>query len=68
MPADYKTAQCARYGKLIMCLVFTGSNESDLNQVTGRVPNTNMHSVEGSNPIWMQAYENEWYKEDDSVR
>ncbi|KAJ9587165.1 hypothetical protein L9F63_019319, partial [Diploptera punctata] len=35
--------------------------------VTGRVPNTNMHSVEGSNPIWMQAYENEWYKEDDSV-
>lgn len=53
---------------LIVFLIFIGSNESDLNQVTGRVPNTNMHSVEGSNPIWMQAYENEWYKEDDSVR
>lgn len=53
---------------LTLSLVFIGSNESDLNRVTGRVPNTNMHSVEGSNPIWMQAYENEWYKEDDSVR
>lgn len=49
-----------------------GSQESDLTRITGpapgRVPNTNMHSVEGSNPIWMQAYENEWYKEDDSNR
>nr|CAD7434104.1 unnamed protein product [Timema monikensis] len=44
-----------------------GSNECDMNHVTGRVPNTNMHSVEGSNPIWMQAYENEWYKEADSM-
>ncbi|XP_063244010.1 cadherin-23 [Bacillus rossius redtenbacheri] len=42
-----------------------GSNESDLNHVTGRVPNTNKHSVEGSNPIWLQAYENEWYKEEE---
>ncbi|XP_035709581.1 cadherin-23-like isoform X3 [Folsomia candida] len=25
---------------------------------TGNVPNTNVHSVEGSNPIWMQAYHN----------
>ncbi|XP_059472366.1 cadherin-23 [Neocloeon triangulifer] len=33
----------------------------------GRVPNTNMHSTEGSNPIWMQAYENEWYKSDEEV-
>lgn len=31
-----------------------------------RVPNTNKHSTEGSNPIWLKAYENEWYKNDDS--
>ncbi|XP_073991281.1 cadherin 88C isoform X3 [Rhodnius prolixus] len=41
-----------------------GSTESDMTRVPNRVPNTNMHSVEGSNPIWMQAYENEWYKDD----
>ncbi|GFG38793.1 hypothetical protein Cfor_02805 [Coptotermes formosanus] len=62
-------SQRARYQRQLKAATVTafGSNESDLNQVTGRVPNTNMHSVEGSNPIWMQAYENEWYKEDDSV-
>lgn len=33
-----------------------------------RVPNTNKHSSEGSNPIWMKAYENEaWFKSDDSL-
>jgi hypothetical protein len=31
----------------------------------GRVPNTNKHSVEGSNPIWMKAYTNEWMSGDD---
>lgn len=54
------------------CCCNTGSTESDMTRVTGsgpgRLPNTNMHSTEGSNPIWMQAYENEWYKEDDSMR
>ncbi|XP_069668723.1 cadherin-23 isoform X2 [Periplaneta americana] len=62
-------SQRARYQRQLKAATVTafGSNESDLNRVTGRVPNTNMHSVEGSNPIWMQAYENEWYKEDDSV-
>ena len=30
------------------------------------MPNTNKHSSEGSNPIWLKAYENEWYKNDDS--
>lgn len=30
------------------------------------MPNTNKHSTEGSNPIWLKAYENEWYKNDDS--
>ncbi|KAL1123291.1 hypothetical protein AAG570_002377 [Ranatra chinensis] len=42
-----------------------GSAESDMTRVAGgRVPNTNIHSVEGSNPMWMQAYENEWYKDE----
>ncbi|KAJ3665071.1 hypothetical protein Zmor_000585 [Zophobas morio] len=36
-----------------------------LSALSGRVPNTNKHSMEGSNPIWMQAYENEWYKNAD---
>jgi hypothetical protein len=30
------------------------------------VPNTNKHSTEGSNPIWLKAYENEWFKNDDN--
>lgn len=34
--------------------------------ITTGVPNTNKHSTEGSNPIWLKAYENEWYKNDDS--
>lgn len=36
--------------------------------ISGRVPNTNKHSMEGSNPIWLRAYENEWYKNADEFR
>ncbi|KAJ8962164.1 hypothetical protein NQ318_018121 [Aromia moschata] len=36
-----------------------------LSVMSGRVPNTNKHSMEGSNPIWLRAYENEWYKNND---
>ncbi|VVC96242.1 unnamed protein product [Leptidea sinapis] len=32
---------------------------------SGRVPNTNKHSTKGSNPIWLHAYENDWYKADE---
>lgn len=39
-----------------------------LSGLSGRVPNTNKHSMEGSNPIWLQAYENEWYKNADEFR
>ncbi|XP_039274949.1 cadherin-23, partial [Nilaparvata lugens] len=63
-------SQRARYQRQLKAATITafGTTESDLTgRVAGRVPNTNMHSVEGSNPIWMQAYENEWYKEDDSM-
>nr|XP_022904889.1 cadherin-23 [Onthophagus taurus] len=45
------------------------SADSDLGRglsaISGRVPNTNKHSMEGSNPIWLKAYENEWYKHAD---
>lgn len=35
---------------------------------TSGVPNTNKHSVEGSNPIWLKGYENEWFKNDENSR
>lgn len=31
------------------------------------VPNTNKHSMQGSNPIWLKAYANEWFKGDDDL-
>lgn len=44
-----------------------GNNVTDLvNRGATRVPNTNKHSVEGSNPIWLKGYENEWYKNDET--
>ncbi|XP_011144581.1 cadherin-23 [Harpegnathos saltator] len=43
-----------------------GASDSEFIRSPGRVPNTNKHSVEGSNPIWMHAYENEWFKNDES--
>ncbi|KAG5318093.1 CAD86 protein, partial [Pseudoatta argentina] len=43
-----------------------GVSDSEFIRSPGRVPNTNKHSVEGSNPIWMHAYENEWFKNDES--
>lgn len=42
------------------------TTDSEYIRGPGRVPNTNKHSVEGSNPIWMHAYENEWFKNDES--
>ncbi|CAG9578961.1 unnamed protein product [Danaus chrysippus] len=45
------------------------SGEADLTirSSGGRVPNTNKHSTKGSNPIWLHAYENDWYKTDDQM-
>ncbi|XP_055621395.1 cadherin-23 [Toxorhynchites rutilus septentrionalis] len=45
------------------------NNQPDLmaRSILNSVPNTNKHSVEGSNPIWMPSYENEWFKHDDDV-
>ncbi|XP_050299893.1 cadherin-23 isoform X2 [Anthonomus grandis grandis] len=39
----------------------------NLSILSGRVPNTNKHSMEGSNPIWLKAYENEWFKGQDNL-
>lgn len=36
-------------------------DDRGLSILGGRVPNTNKHSVEGSNPIWLRAFENEWF-------
>ncbi|XP_067619192.1 cadherin-23 [Eurosta solidaginis] len=32
-----------------------------------RVPNTNKHSVQGSNPIWLKSYENEWFRNEENL-
>ncbi|KAL3277671.1 hypothetical protein HHI36_013017 [Cryptolaemus montrouzieri] len=40
-------------------------HERGLSILSGRVPNTNKHTLHGSNPIWLQAYENEWFKNGD---
>ena len=49
----------------------TGPNighDGILNHRSSTVPNTNLHTVEGSNPIWMSGFDNEWYKEEESLR
>ncbi|KAF5304330.1 hypothetical protein FQA39_LY09709 [Lamprigera yunnana] len=54
--------------KAATATAYGGDSDIDgrgLSALSGRVPNTNKHSTEGSNPIWLQAYENEWYKNDE---
>ncbi|XP_042895459.1 cadherin-23 isoform X2 [Parasteatoda tepidariorum] len=59
--------QRSRYERKLKAATATafGSQDSALNRMD--VPNTNQHSVEGSNPIWMHSYDNEWYKEDEQI-
>ncbi|XP_064458528.1 cadherin-23-like isoform X2 [Ornithodoros turicata] len=61
-------AQRSRYERQLKAATATafGSRETALSRMD--VPNTNQHSVEGSNPIWMHSYDNEWYKEDEEAR
>lgn len=54
--------------KFILVTTDSDLDGRGLSALSGRVPNTNKHSMEGSNPIWMQAYENEWYKNADEFR
>ncbi|XP_067141770.1 cadherin-23 isoform X2 [Centruroides vittatus] len=59
--------QRSRYERKLKAATATafGSQDSALNRMD--VPNTNQHSVEGSNPIWMHAYDNEWYKDEEEL-
>jgi len=61
-------SQRSRYQRAIKAATTAAfsTGQPEMSRVQG-VPNTNMHSVEGSNPMWMKAYENEWYKEDESL-
>ncbi|KAK6628109.1 hypothetical protein RUM44_010591 [Polyplax serrata] len=61
--------QRSKYKRAIKAATATafGLDQSNMDKPPRHVPNTNKHSVEGSNPIWMKGYENEWYKENDSL-
>lgn len=62
-------SQRSKYKRAIKAATATafGLEQSNTERNARHVPNTNMHSVEGSNPIWLKSYENEWYKGDDSL-
>ncbi|XP_072938602.1 cadherin-23 [Epargyreus clarus] len=64
--ADYlrklKAATATAY-----CSPTPGESDMTIRSSGGRVPNTNKHSTKGSNPIWLHAYENDWYKSDDQI-
>ncbi|XP_045137140.1 cadherin-23-like [Portunus trituberculatus] len=64
-------SQKARYSRRLKAATATAfgecSHDPGLTR-TSAVPNTNIHSVEGSNPIWMSGFDNDWYKDEDSLR
>ncbi|XP_017865167.1 PREDICTED: cadherin-23 [Drosophila arizonae] len=50
--------------------IFRGHSSTSLqhpHEPATRVPNTNKHSVQGSNPIWLKGYENEWFKTEETL-
>nr|XP_034827125.1 cadherin-23 [Maniola hyperantus] len=44
-----------------------GESDMTIRSSGGRVPNTNKHTTKGSNPIWLHAYENDWYKSEEQL-
>ncbi|XP_057365539.1 cadherin-23-like isoform X1 [Daphnia carinata] len=40
-------------------------SQSNVNRTSNQVPNTNQHTVEGSNPVWRSELEPEWFKHED---
>lgn len=72
-----RAAKVNTYGKIVttqkvmstgLLIYFLVTAPSDLSARMPRVPGTNKHSVEGSNPMWMRniaAYDNNWYKSDE---
>ena len=58
-------SQRVRYERLLKAATTSATVFPDRQLSRANVPNTNMHADEGSNPIWMTGYDNEWYDKDD---
>lgn len=60
-------AQKKRYQRQLKAATVAAFGTSNSGSAHRRhdLPNTNQHSVEGSNPIWMHSYDNEWFHKDD---
>ena len=43
-------------------------SQSNVNRTSTQVPNTNQHTVEGSNPVWRRELEPDWFKHEDIYR
>lgn len=43
-------------------------SQSNVTRTAAQVPNTNQHTVEGSNPVWRRELEADWYKHEDIYR
>jgi len=43
-------------------------SQSNVTRTSSQVPNTNQHTVEGSNPVWRQEMEPDWFKHEDIYR
>jgi hypothetical protein len=54
--------------KLKAASVTAFGSQSNVNRTSNQVPNTNQHTVEGSNPVWRRELEPEWFKHDDIYR
>ncbi|KAJ2950157.1 hypothetical protein O0L34_g11512 [Tuta absoluta] len=62
--ADYVRKLKAATATAYSASPIPGESDMTLRSSGGRVPNTNKHCSKGSNPIWLHAYDNEWYKPD----
>lgn len=58
-------SQRIRYERLLKAATTPASCFQDRQLSRANVPNTNIHADEGSNPIWMTGYDNEWYEKED---
>lgn len=58
-------SQRIRYERLLKAATTPTSCFQDRQLSRANVPNTNIHADEGSNPIWMTGYDNEWYEKED---
>lgn len=61
-------SQRVRYERLLKAATTSSAMYPDRHLTRTNVPNTNIHADEGSNPIWMTGYDNEWYEKDDDER